>query len=210
MYNRYKGGVDRADQCQKTFSCQRKTKRWPLATYMNFVDLCVHNCFLMFVAANPIWQEKNHRKKPLFLTWLAKDLAISHVRDRQQNQNLTRATQELLEVFIQDYEKNYTTCSCCAHLNTDDIVQCAACKVSVCSEHRRSISTYLCSNCPLSSSITERPPKRGRCYICCSQGARSKDKKTSTFCNACHRTVCMTHRQQVEHTVCMSCTEKFT
>lgn len=83
LYNRYKGGVDLMDKCTKTYSCQRKTRRWSLAVFLNMVDLCVHNSFLMFTAANPDWQANSNRKKAFFLKWLAKELAIEYVRQRQ-------------------------------------------------------------------------------------------------------------------------------
>lgn len=213
LYNQFKGGVDRTDQCTKSYSCQRKTKRWSLASFMNFIDLCVHNSYLMFVHANPKWQENSKRKKPLYLTWLAKELAIDHVKNRQECTKLQQTTKDLIEIFVKDYDTLYKnpkfqTTSCVRCTNKKDLYDCEICKVKVCIDHQHVLNTYACTNCVLLPKVQVRSRKRGRCYICCQKGARGLDKKTSAFCNNCFLNVCINHRTEFKKTVCNECKHK--
>ena len=39
FYNKYKGGVDTMDQMCHAYTCQRATNRWPLAFFMNMLNV---------------------------------------------------------------------------------------------------------------------------------------------------------------------------
>ena len=48
-YNRTKGEVDLMDECVETFTCRRKTTRWPLLLYFNLLDVAANNAFLLMM-----------------------------------------------------------------------------------------------------------------------------------------------------------------
>ena len=44
-HNSTKGGVDNLDKVTATYSCQRKTARWPLLIFNNIVDVSAYNAY---------------------------------------------------------------------------------------------------------------------------------------------------------------------
>jgi hypothetical protein len=52
-YNRTKAGVDRVDQMIRTYSCQRKTRRWPMKLFHNLLDIAAFNAAVIFFSTNP-------------------------------------------------------------------------------------------------------------------------------------------------------------
>lgn len=203
------------DKCTKAFSCQRKTRRWPMAVFMNLLDLCIHNAFLMFIAAHPDWHANSHRKKTFFLEWLAKALAIDYVRERQSVKTLHKSEQDAIEIFIKDYEQKYgaatnptATCNKCSERK--NLVLCEKCHTTCCERHNKAVKMYICSQCQLlQNTQMEYSTTRGRCYVCCEGGARAKDKKTSTSCHNCIKVVCKKHRSKILRTLCTTCSDSF-
>lgn len=48
-YNRSKGGVDTLDENVETFSCRRKTCRWPLLLFYNLLDVAAYNAYVVML-----------------------------------------------------------------------------------------------------------------------------------------------------------------
>ncbi|KAE8278205.1 hypothetical protein D5F01_LYC23722 [Larimichthys crocea] len=60
-YNRCKGGVDNLDKVVGTYSCRRRTNRWPLALFHNLIDVSLYNAFVLWTSIEPSWeQQKAH------------------------------------------------------------------------------------------------------------------------------------------------------
>lgn len=59
-YNQTKGGVDVADQMLETYSCQRKTNRWPLKFFEYMIDVSALNGFVVYSAIDPGWNNGNY------------------------------------------------------------------------------------------------------------------------------------------------------
>ena len=55
-YNNTKSGVYRMDQMVQTYSCKRKTKRWPM-TFFNIIDAGVIATFVVWTSENVHWNE---------------------------------------------------------------------------------------------------------------------------------------------------------
>ena len=72
-YNRLKGGVDTLDQLVRNYSCQRRTRRWPMALFYNMVDMAAYNSMVIFKDVNRTGVLHSHRRA--FLIQLAEDLA---------------------------------------------------------------------------------------------------------------------------------------
>ncbi|XP_062864594.1 piggyBac transposable element-derived protein 4-like [Trichomycterus rosablanca] len=54
-YNSTKGGVDNLDKVIATYSCQRKTARWPLVVFYNIVDVSAYNAYVLWIEINQQW-----------------------------------------------------------------------------------------------------------------------------------------------------------
>nr|XP_013771544.1 PREDICTED: piggyBac transposable element-derived protein 4-like [Pundamilia nyererei] len=74
-YNRTKGGVDNLDKVVSTYSCRRKTRRWPVALFHNMVDVAAYNAFVLWREIHPDWMPGKLNKRRLFLERLGKALA---------------------------------------------------------------------------------------------------------------------------------------
>ncbi|XP_025754432.1 piggyBac transposable element-derived protein 4-like [Oreochromis niloticus] len=57
-YNRCKGGVDNLDKVVGTYSCRRKTNRWPVALFHNLLDVSLYNSYVLWTAIDPSWKQQ--------------------------------------------------------------------------------------------------------------------------------------------------------
>ena len=63
-YNETKAGVDTMDQMTRTYSCKRKTRRWPLVVFYNMLDISAINAYVFWKALNPNWNSnKSHKRR---------------------------------------------------------------------------------------------------------------------------------------------------
>ncbi|ROL46206.1 hypothetical protein DPX16_19955 [Anabarilius grahami] len=102
-YNRCKGGVDNLDKVVGTYSCRRRTCRWPVVLFYNLVDVSTFNSFVLWTAVDPSWNQGKTFRRRLFLEELGKMPQISRrqriprqpsastmVKDQQQENPNTR------------------------------------------------------------------------------------------------------------------------
>lgn len=66
-YNKNKGGVDNLDKVTGTYTCKRKTKRWPMVVFYNILDVSAYNAFVVWTEINPGWNAGKPFKRRLFL-----------------------------------------------------------------------------------------------------------------------------------------------
>ncbi|XP_026189546.1 serine/arginine repetitive matrix protein 1 isoform X2 [Mastacembelus armatus] len=85
-YNRCKGGVDTMDEMIATYSCRRRTRRWPLALFFNLLDISALNSYIVWMAINPEWHQGKSHKRRLFLEELGKKLITPHMARRPRPQ----------------------------------------------------------------------------------------------------------------------------
>ena len=63
-YNETKAGLDTMDQMTRTYSCKRKTRRWPLVVFYNVLDISAINAYVIWKALNPNWNSnKSHKRR---------------------------------------------------------------------------------------------------------------------------------------------------
>ncbi|KAJ8349439.1 hypothetical protein SKAU_G00245690 [Synaphobranchus kaupii] len=62
-YNSCKGGVDNLDKVVGTYSCRRKSCRWPLTLFYNILDVSAYNAFVLWMAVDPSWNEGKKYKR---------------------------------------------------------------------------------------------------------------------------------------------------
>uniref|UniRef100_A0A669CW59 PiggyBac transposable element-derived protein domain-containing protein n=1 Tax=Oreochromis niloticus TaxID=8128 RepID=A0A669CW59_ORENI len=83
-YNRTKGGVDNLDKVVGTYSCRRKTSRWPVALFHNMVDVAAYNAFVLWREIHPDWMSGKLNKRRLFLERLGKALVLPTLEARRR------------------------------------------------------------------------------------------------------------------------------
>jgi hypothetical protein len=76
-YNAYMGGVDVKDKTMYHFSCDRPTRRYWKKIFVNFIDMALHNAFILYKANTDKEQQKNHRD---FLISIIEELTTDQVQ----------------------------------------------------------------------------------------------------------------------------------
>lgn len=150
-YNNTKGGVDAVDWMIDKYTCQRGTRRWPLAMFYNILDMAALNAFI-------IYQESDHPNVSRldFIKNLALELASNYINKRKiarlplqiqkKNNYIKRAlkTEETSKKKpkIRDY------CGGC-HVRAHHT--CIKCNAQICSEH--SVNFFQCKGKCFNSTI---------------------------------------------------------
>lgn len=81
-YNKCKGGVDNLDKLVGTYSCRRKTSRWPLALFFNLLDVSAYNAFVLWKSVSPEWESNKNYKRRVFLEELGHTLVTPAIERR--------------------------------------------------------------------------------------------------------------------------------
>ena len=152
-YNECKSGVDNMDKLVGTFSCKRKTNRWPMAVFFNKIDVAGVAALIIWLYDNPDVNSARSRRK--FLVTLGEKLATEHIQMRLQNPRAVQkhARQALttlgyLKAESTDQPKTKTDtkqrCELCPR-NFDRKVrqQCSKCGRKVYNEH----ANLICGDC---------------------------------------------------------------
>ncbi|XP_028432779.1 piggyBac transposable element-derived protein 4-like [Perca flavescens] len=82
-YNRCKGGVDNLDKVVGTYSCRRRTNRWPQTLFFNMVDVSAYNAYVIFTAVDPSWNQAKLFQRRLFLEELGNSLVSAAILRRE-------------------------------------------------------------------------------------------------------------------------------
>lgn len=155
-YNATKGAVDTLDQLFNTYTCKRKTNRWPLIVFYNMLDTSAYNAFVLWTSIDSKWNEKRLTKRRLFLEELGKSLIFQHIEARQR---LPRSEDSIKVVKrIQRKSENVPSgsaentslcikrarCKFCPSSNDNKTnMLCYNCKKHICKSHVK----YYCPNC---------------------------------------------------------------
>ena len=81
-YNSTKGAVDSLDQQVHQYMCKRRTNRWPMAFFMNCLDVSGVAGFVLWKATYPNWNRARHNVRHLFLESVAESLILPQIRRR--------------------------------------------------------------------------------------------------------------------------------
>jgi hypothetical protein len=138
-YNPTKGAVDNVDKLVRTYSCQRKSRRWPMIFFQNLLDIAAYNAAVVFFAVNPDFFKGKPQRRRLFLERLAMDMIAESVQNRKQ----FRPQEMLVPPRLPDRDTDITQqpmkrirCALCPR-STDrkTVVKCSSCNNSICEEH---------------------------------------------------------------------------
>ncbi|KRZ08871.1 PiggyBac transposable element-derived protein 4 [Trichinella zimbabwensis] len=102
-YNNTKGGVDNLDKMTSTYSCQRKTVRWPLVIFYNIIDVSAYNAYVLWTEKHPTWNAGRLHKRRLFLEELGKALVQPEMM-RRKTLPRTAAAKSAVERLRKDAE----------------------------------------------------------------------------------------------------------
>ena len=153
-YNVGKGGVDRMDQAVESFTCRRKTVRWPLLIFYNCLDIAAFNAFIILNKNNYQCDRKQFLRKLSFL--LCKEYAEERIRTNKflSKDSLLCASLCGYEIFRDEDMRPHLTpnvqvrgprrCFCCKKQARS---KCSICSKSVCPLHRRDLKKFFCYDC---------------------------------------------------------------
>ncbi|XP_056108635.1 piggyBac transposable element-derived protein 4-like [Rhinichthys klamathensis goyatoka] len=150
-YNENKGGVDNLDKVTGTYSCKRKTLRWPMVLFFNILDVSAYNAFVAWMEVNPGWKEGKTFRRRLFLEELGKSMVTPLI---QRRQNIPRALPSATLVRdIQTPEPGPSVgtgrgekrkrCTLCAPKDVKTGTVCFKCRAHICKAH----TLYCCQSC---------------------------------------------------------------
>jgi len=83
-YNATKGAVDTLDKLIATYTCKRKTNRWPVIVFYNILDTTAYNAFVLWTEINPHWNENILHKRRIYLEELGKHLVSPYIETRKR------------------------------------------------------------------------------------------------------------------------------
>ncbi|XP_049450308.1 piggyBac transposable element-derived protein 4-like [Epinephelus fuscoguttatus] len=83
-YNRCKGGVDKLEKYVTTYSCRRKTSRWPMALFYNLLDVSAYNSYVLWTCLHPKWEITKKKRRRIFLEQLGKELVTPCILQRER------------------------------------------------------------------------------------------------------------------------------
>ncbi|KAL2095507.1 hypothetical protein ACEWY4_010226 [Coilia grayii] len=84
-YNKTKGGVDTMDQMVGNYSCQRRTRRWPMVLWYNMLDVATLNAYTSFTTQHPGYMGGVNNARRLFIKELGKELVMPHMKRRMES-----------------------------------------------------------------------------------------------------------------------------
>lgn len=144
-YNHTKAGVDTLDQLVATYTCKRKTNRWPVALFANMLDVSACNAFVIWTAINPEWNRSKHFRRRLFL----EELGFELLEDEKQQRKTQPYGTVARKLHHPQEEKNTKRgrCHFCENKSnsTKYNTKCMNCNLFVCKNH--SHVEIICNTC---------------------------------------------------------------
>lgn len=147
-YNRTKGAVDTLDQMVRTYSCQRKSRRWPMVFFQNLIDIAALNAYVVFSSVNTDYNIGKPQRRRLFLEELALDMISKGIADRQgarTRQPLPTPIPPRVFPRAASEDRKRVRCERCPRTvdrKTSD--HCDICDTALCKEHSRIICYPSC------------------------------------------------------------------
>lgn len=136
-----------------TYSCRRRTRRWPLVLFFNCIDVSAFNAFVLYTAVDPSWNQRRTYKRRLFLEELGKSMVSSEIVRRTHPlhtaaaaamveglQNPVAALAETSDSAIATAATSSTrrrsVCCLCTGLKKRSSTTCTKCNRCICREHQ--------------------------------------------------------------------------
>ncbi|KAI4827270.1 hypothetical protein KUCAC02_030679 [Chaenocephalus aceratus] len=71
-----------ASEVVATYSCRRRTNRWPLALFHNLVDISHYNAYVLWTSIEPSWQQQKPYRRRRFIEEVGEMLVTPHIKKR--------------------------------------------------------------------------------------------------------------------------------
>jgi len=134
FYNMTKGRVDCADQMIETYSSKLATRRWPVASFCNLLDIAALNAYVMFEKLKMDGAGKVKRR--LFIKRLGKGLCQELQEHRRSDATLpSLVTARLLDDTEGPLKKRGRCHVCPQQTGKKATAVCKACHKNVCPVH---------------------------------------------------------------------------
>lgn len=160
-YNKTKGGVDNSDKLIREYSCSRRTARWPYRLFMNIIDICALNAYIIYTERHPDWNKQNSARRRSFLLQLSDDLARSNMETRAKyvaHQEHIKAalrncgisvpcSSEKSDQSVNLGRKRGRCFQCSRTCDKKVQTKCDQCKQFVCNDHRQTQQHIVCIKC---------------------------------------------------------------
>ncbi|XP_032364125.1 LOW QUALITY PROTEIN: piggyBac transposable element-derived protein 4-like [Etheostoma spectabile] len=170
-YNHTKGGVDNLDKLVGTYSCRRKTARWPLAVFHNILDVSAYNAFVLWRELRPEWMRGKLNKRRAFLEQLGRAL-VNPLIERRRRLPRTEASAALVKAVV-------TASRSCGGGGGGGGGDCD-------SGGGGTVTRGLEEHGDSEPDTPRMQSKRKRCQLC----PERKDRKSHIVCGGCKRYIC--------------------
>ncbi|XP_019219113.1 piggyBac transposable element-derived protein 4 [Oreochromis niloticus] len=152
-YNRCKGGVDNLDKVVGTYSCRRRTNRWPVALFHNLLDVSLYNSFVVWTAIDPSWKQHKRYRRRLYIEEVAEALINPHILKRGRLPRSSGAADVVMSAqsaaagptTAGPNTKDRRLCEFCTDKRRRTCSTCCKCEKPACKDHSLSICS-LCFN----------------------------------------------------------------
>uniref|UniRef100_A0AAZ1Y4A3 PiggyBac transposable element-derived protein domain-containing protein n=1 Tax=Oreochromis aureus TaxID=47969 RepID=A0AAZ1Y4A3_OREAU len=152
-YNRCKGGVDNLDKVVGTYSCRRKTNRWPVALFHNLLDVSLYNSYVLWTAIDPSWKQQKDYKRRLYVEEVGEALVNPHILKRGRLPRSSGAADIVTSAqsgqsaaagpALIPKSKGRRPCDFCDEKRRRVVGTCCKCGKSTCKDH----ILFICSLC---------------------------------------------------------------
>ena len=169
QYNKTKGGVDSLDKCVGTYTCKRKTNRWPLAVFCNIVDIAAFNAYVIFCLHNPRWSHSSSKRR-MFLRSLGEELIAPHQQRRAASVGKHHSPQLITAMKSCGLIPTTNTTEVNPATRKDQQQRC-----HVCPRSRDRKAKQRCQSCIKPVCVEHAGPPQVYCEICLSEPAADDD-----------------------------------
>ena len=157
-YNKQKGGVDTLDKLLATYTCKRKTNRWPLNCFFYIVDCAAYNAFVLknikYTQDKNLIRERRFSLESLAFELIKPFIELRKIKLAQNNfkhvnSRLIDSIRKVSNFFIKPVESekqvNRKNCQLCYLEGKKTKISniCEICKNWICKDH---LKKY-CQNC---------------------------------------------------------------
>lgn len=81
-YDEQKVDGDLFDKALRSYTCKRKSNRWPMLLFYNMIDVAALAALRLYELSHPLWNVNKRDKRRIFLKELAHDLAKNQLETR--------------------------------------------------------------------------------------------------------------------------------
>jgi hypothetical protein len=145
-YNKTKGAVDNIDKMVRTYSCQRKSRRWPMVFFQNLLNIAAYNAAVIFFSVNPDIDNGKPQRRRLFIEQLAMEMIAPAIEQRQPVRPEVQLGPSLnVSRSADGGARKRSRCSMCHRSNDRKTAErCSACNKSICKDHSRVVCNPQC------------------------------------------------------------------